>query len=611
MRFALIALCLWTGSRAASAAELALAGAGTGASRIELVRDALESRTDPCLELLCHVDRLSLSEVDTPRGRFTHVSIPGFHHTGEIGAPALPVITRLLEVPLGSRIDVSARGGTVRTVRLEELGIQHPISPRQPPRPKDGRTTGFAYRESAYASDARGTDALVAVEDLGLLRDKRLVLVKVAPLAYDPRGRRLEIRNDLRITLSLAGADLAETIRMKEAYVSPAFSVVDGQILRPGSLLHGRARSGSPGYLIVADRKFEAALAPFIAAKVARGFQVSTAFTDTIGRTPDRIRAYVKNLYDSPPADMEAPSFLLLVGDHEEIPAFPGRVQAGIPPGEHITDLYYAAVTSGDDLPDILVGRFSARTVDELTPQIEKTLQYERDPTSDPALRRSAVLVAGWDSGHAVEWGWPQVNFGTRHRFNAAHGVPEARPFLSSGPQQNARAIIDLINRGASFVNYTAHGSQQRWSDPQISVFDVGELRNAGKYPLVIGNCCLSNAFQLDRCFGEAWLRARGKGAIGYIGASDNTFWDEDLWWSVGSYSILHPNPGGTPPAPELVNGGAFNAILPRGALTSAGILLAGNLSVQQSDSQARRYYWEIYHLMGDPSLVPRIGAPR
>ena len=39
-------------------------------------------------------------------------------------------------------------------------------------------------------------------------------------------------------------------------------------------------------------------------------------------------------------------------------------------------------------------------------------------------------------------------------------------------------------------------------------------------------------------CFGEGLLRANNKGAVGYIGGSNNTYWDEDFWWAVGNGSI-------------------------------------------------------------------------
>ena len=35
-----------------------------------------------------------------------------------------------------------------------------------------------------------------------------------------------------------------------------------------------------------------------------------------------------------------------------------------------------------------------------------------------------------------------------------------------------------------------------------------------------------------------------------------------------------------------------------------------GNMTVQASSSTRKEYYWEIYSIMGDPSLIPFIGMP-
>ena len=60
---------------------------------------------------------------------------------------------------------------------------------------------------------------------------------------------------------------------------------------------------------------------------------------------------------------------------------------------------------------------------------------------------------------------------------------------------------------------------------------------------VLIGNCCQSNKFDAPACFGEAILRANDKGAVGYIGGSNNTYWDEDYWWAVGNTSNFTANP--------------------------------------------------------------------
>ena len=43
---------------------------------------------------------------------------------------------------------------------------------------------------------------------------------------------------------------------------------------------------------------------------------------------------------------------------------------------------------------------------------------------------------------------------------------------------------------------------------------------------------------------------------------------------------------------------------------TSGQMIHSGNLAVTQGFGGSEQYYWEIYHLMGDPSLMPYLGVP-
>jgi len=279
--------------------------------------------------------------------------------------------------------------------------------------------------------------------------------------------------------------------------------------------------------------------------------------------------------------------------------------------GSHITDLYYVAVTEGDLIPDILTGRFSAKTSADLLPQIAKTVQYEKFEFADASFVERVVMIAGWDSSHAVEWGWPQIKYGNENYFNAAHGITTTDTYLSAGSSQNEDAIFQKVDAGCTYVNYTAHGSSTSWADPGFTKTDIASLKNEGKYPLVVGNCCLTNKFEVDACFGEAWLRADKKGAIGYIGGSNSTYWDEDLWWGNGFYPIKHPNKEGLAPAKADTGPGAYDNLFEGPHNTNAGMMLAGNLAVEASNSSRKKYYWEVYHLMGDPSMKIYLGQPK
>jgi len=106
-------------------------------------------------------------------------------------------------------------------------------------------------------------------------------------------------------------------------------------------------------------------------------------------------------------------------------------------------------------------------------------------------------------------------------------------------------------------------------------------------------------------------VRAENKGAVAAIGGSNSTLWDEDYYWSVGVGAVT------ANPTYATTSLGAYDRMFHENGeavadwyVTGDQIVNAGNLAVTQSGSESTLYYWEIYHLSGDPSLTPFIGVP-
>ena len=164
------------------------------------------------------------------------------------------------------------------------------------------------------------------------------------------------------------------------------------------------------------------------------------------------------------------------------------------------------------------------------------------------------------------------------------------------------------MNTGVGFVNYTAHGSDNMWYQPQLNNTGVNQLTNTDKYFLAMGNCCLSGNFgHSSACFGEAMIRAENKAAYSYIGSCPNTYWYEDYYFGVGATNVFNQTPSLTNSATGVYDGiwmdDTYNTV--------SSIVFLGNLAVCYAStggyqtSSSPTYYWQAYHVLGDGSIMP------
>ena len=275
-------------------------------------------------------------------------------------------------------------------------------------------------------------------------------------------------------------------------------------------------------YVIVSDPQFQSALQPFIHWKIKEGFRVIQGYTNNpdVGNTNNSIKNWLTNLYNNPPSGFNPPSYVLFAGDVGQIPAW---TVSG-----HPTDLYYCDYT-GDNIPDLYYGRFSAQDLTQLQPFIDKSLEYEQYTMPNDAFLGEVVMAAGADSDHELTWGNGQINYGTDYYFNTAHNIL-SHTYLQPMPtgENYSQEIRSNVSTGVAFANYTAHGSEDGWADPQFVISQIPPLQNNHKYCLMVGNCCKTANYSTV-CFAEETVRAANKCALGYIGCSDYSYWDEAL----------------------------------------------------------------------------------
>ena len=576
-------------------------------------RFAVTEKSENSFKIINQLNLINTNKIKTENGEFVKLTVPYYSSNSEIGSPELPSLKKLISVPHDAEINIEIIHKESKKVKLSEFGINQYILPRQPSISK-GSTADeivFHINNKIYKEDRFFQDNIVSTELLGKMREVQLARIIISPFSYNPQKQELEIITSLEIKVSFTNASEENN----QMFYSAEFEHLYKKCINylppsPEDII----TTYPVKYVIISDPLFQAPLQPLIEWKTKKGFHVVESYTNdpNVGTTTTSIKSYVQGLYDNATVNDPAPTYLLLVGDVSQIPSFSGNS------GSHISDLYYCEFDGGGDFyPEMYYGRFSANTVDEVEHQVEKTLTHEKYLFSDPNFLDDIVLVAGVDANYAPTYGNGQINYATDNYFNIAHNLTIHNYLYGSGTPitsdmaQASASIISNVSEGTGLANYTAHCGSNGWGDPSFNTGDVASLQNYDEYGLVISNCCLPNKFDEPVCFGEALLRADNKGALGHIGASNNTYWDEDYWWSVGNTSNISANP--TYSGTGL---GAYDCWMHENGehqndwfITQAQILHAGNLAVTEAGG-AEQYYWEIYHLMGDPSLMPYVGIP-
>jgi hypothetical protein len=245
--------------------------------------------------------------------------------------------------------------------------------------------------------------------------------------------------------------------------------------------------------------------------------------------SPEAIRAflrYARDTWGSPPLAVT------LVGDGTSDPFnYTGRNNPNlIPPylayvdpwlGETACETCYAQLDGDhpldDSLPDVWLGRLPVKQVTELEHVVTKIITYETTALAAPWRNRAIFLT-----DNAVEAdGRPDLasDFITDADVSIAlqpsslnirrlsyDPSPEhhTASWREPHPRRARDRTIELLNEGAGLVTFFGHSHHWQWAltDPThnpshlLELFEVDQLRNNDRLPVVLTMTCLSSAFQ-------------------------------------------------------------------------------------------------------------------
>jgi len=521
-------------------------------------------------------------------GTFSRLYGEGYGHGAEFGLPDLPVLRRDVEVPFGAQVTLELVSAEYLDHSLEELGL-HPIYPLQPPVPKlpgAVENAPFVVDAGFYADGGPYPLAPLALGEPYVVRGHRVQPVEVWPVRYDPAAGTVRLYAQVTFRLVLEGSDMVHTRALAERYASPAFEdrlarqVLNYNQGRPAVQFGPETPAG---YLIITADAYYDAMVPLANLRQGRGFDVTmTRLSDVPGgSTASAIRAYIEDAYANWPTP---PSYVLLVGDTDTVPAWTGSS------ANEVTDLYYATMDGSTDWhPDIGRGRFPVRSAAQATIMVDKYLAYASFTGTEPWLKKAA-FIATCDQYLVAE--------GTHNYVVDNHTLPGGYTgIFPNNPQPggdkiycvtyggSATNIRNAANDGRWAIVYSGHGYTGGWGDGAVSFSqaDVQNLTDVGFFPFVASHACVTGQFDVTESYAETWVLQDGKGALAIWASADNSYWDEDDILERAMFDSLFDDTGGYPDITEMTYYGLdqTEAMYPSRA----------------------RYYWETYNILGDPAV--------
>ena len=449
----------------------------------------------------------------------------------EAGAPNLPTICRSIIIPDQALMTCTVISSTYQDhenmlIAPARGDFTHNMNPDDIP----------YILGSIYDVDDWYPGSLATLHTPYILRDFRGQVIKVNPFQYNPVTQTLREYTSLTLEITAHGTGGENMIERDE--IGP-FSTEFQMIYERHFLNYEEQESlleSNPLYtpvgeignmLIITYDSFYFAMQPFVTWKNMKGIPTEMINVSSIGTgSANDIDIYIETYYNT-----NGLTFVLLVGDIGEVPA--------LYYGSHASDPSYSYI-SGDNYPDLFVGRFSAQTIGQVETQVERSIEYERYPLANGTWYHNGTGIASSGGpGDDGEYNWEHMRYirtdllgYTYTHVDELYDGSQGGDDAPGNPTQGM--VTTAVDSGRSIVNYCGNGGPTSWSTSGFNNTNINNLVNDNMLPYVVCQASNNGEFEhYDTCFAEAWMRATNNGeptgAIGVYASTQDQSWSPPM----------------------------------------------------------------------------------
>ncbi len=536
-----------------------------------------------------NIDNWNVKDVVLDNNNYSKIIFNSSTTTERKGWAELPFVSAGVQLP--SRKDVTYE---VTYSEYTDIQLENPLVPSRGTIYRNQDPTTIPYEiDPESIIDEFYPKNLATIDDPFIVRDVRGTAVRVFPFKYNAVTNTLRVYTTIEVTLTEKEGKATNPL-LVENYrpVREAIGMYESMFINFDKSRYDFVMADYGEILVICTERDQETVEQYIQWKKEKGFIVHKEVVAT--------GTNVKNLIKEKYEENNNILYVQLIGDWEDIKS--DANYGGSP-----MDPKMGCVVGTDNFPEIAIGRFSCKNAEELEVQMNKAINYEKNPYTDEDWFSTSIGVASSEGGG---WNGDDGEQDKVHIQNIYDNKLE--PFTYTELLQNyepgasAATLASHINQGATNLMYCGHGSSTSFGTTGFNNSNVNQLTNGEKLLFITACACDVGSFHLSYdCFAERWLKKDGGGAVVVWMSSISQPWEppmrgQDYFYDilVGGYNYdQHPGQNGINTDEQRTTWGAIT-------VNSFNLML---LESQQSSDINTAHTWITF---GDASLQLRTKTP-
>lgn len=477
-------------------------------------------------QITFEVLNVDVAEVTLNGKTYSRIYLGNAPVTEKKGWAELPFVSASIQLPNDKDVDMEVSSPNAVSIQL-----QNPMVPSRGTiyRNQDPSTIPYEIAPESRTSELYPAN-IATMESPFIVRDVRGTTVRMSPFRYNGATQTLEYYRTITVTLR-------ETNR-------PATNPLTRTDLRPNREAVGMYRSlflnyvptrqdlaqGEKGdILVLTPSTYEGAADLYIQWKKEMGYNVSKQVVSNGAN----VVTTIQNEYNSNGNLM----YVQLFGDWADIKSNTITVDYEAAP----TDPRMGCVSGSDNYPDIAIGRFSCSSNAQALVQVNKAINYEKNPNMDAGWRETFIGIGsaeGSGTGDDGEIDYTHVQRIYSERLANFTYLTENGNY---GNNASANTLAGHVNAGASTIAYCGHGDETYFVTTNYSNTNVNASTNGDRLPFIVSVACVNGKFNRSGgdCFAEAWLKKENGGAVVTLMSTINQPWTPPQRGQDYFYDIL------------------------------------------------------------------------